>query len=461
MRRRARLRSIPAESVPVLTSWRRLAVEPGVRSVISAMTSSPLLVGERAAGQEEEEERHREVVDEAPADDDPLGGLVHVVPEVHVAEDLLRRLVVDQVFEQPEAEEEDQHGEGDDGGDELAARERRGEEADGQEHGADPQDAHVAGGDRPPVHRAPVGDDAGVGEGGEPEEEVEGEGRQVLARHHLALGHRRRHQDLDRAAPQLLREEPHGDHRPHEEEDQPEEEGAAEEERQRRTAGRARIVQEGDDHREDEAVDDEEEEEHHVGERREEVGPQLAVEGRQDGPHDDTSWAAGVSGAGGGTASGSAARARVVSRTKMSSSEAFSAVSSRSTQPRSTAARKIPSRTSVARDHSTTSEVSEGGAVAAAAAMAVAAPEGRTAVTPAIPASRFAAPSGAPLRVTRSVGFPTQLWRSVSGVPWATIFPRSMISTRSQRSSTSGRMRVDSRSVRSRPSSRISSRMAM
>src|SRR5262249_33083259 len=264
--------------------------------------------------------------------------------------------------------------------------------------------------------------------------------------HHLALGDRRRHQHLDRAGLQLLGQEAHGQDRPDEEEDQPEEEGAAEEEGERRAARGARIRQERHDHGEDEAVDDQEEEEHHVGERREEVGAQLAVEGRPDAAHDTTSSVSGRASGGAAPSPGSpgsvvsgvsgvsgVARSWVVRRTKMSSSDAFWAASSRSTQERSTVALKTASRTSAARSASTTQAP---GSVA-----------GRTASTPGRAPNASATPSGAPLTVTRRVGFPTDRSRRSWGVPWATIRPRSRISTRLHSSSTSGRMWVERRRV--------------
>ena len=88
-------------------------------------------------------------------------------------------------------------------------------------------------------------------------------------------------------------------------------------------------------------------------------------------------------------------------------------------------------------------------------------PSGLTPTTPGRAASASAASSGAPLRSTRTAGLPIQLWRRLSGVPSATIRPRSMITTRSQSSSTSGRMWVESSRVCWRPSSRISSRIEM
>src|SRR6185369_8142036 len=150
--------------------------------------------------------------------------------------------------------------------------------------------------------------------------------------------------------------------------------------------------------------------------------------------------------AGASCAAASPAWSWVVRRTKTSSRVVRSRAISSSTQPRATAARKISSRGSVPAVCSTSQPPSPR--------------PGWTAATPGT-LPRMATASGAPLSVTRTAGLPTERSRSSSGVPSATMRPRSMIITRLQSSSTSGRMWVDRRSVRCRQRSRISSRMAM
>ncbi len=146
----------------------------------------------------------------------------------------------------------------------------------------------------------------------------------------------------------------------------------------------------------------------------------------------------------------------------MSSSEALLCWSSSRTQPRSTARRNTASRGSRPSAHS--SEKRAGGVPSGAPApgdAVDAAPSVATAITPSR-ARRRSTASGAPcLSATVTTVRPSHCWRRVSGVPWAMMRPRSMIITRWQRSSTSGRMWVESSSVRSRPRSRMRSRMAM
>src|SRR6185436_12563471 len=220
-------------------------------------------------------------------------------------------------------------------------------------HGADAERAEVGGADRPPVERQLLGEQRHVEERRQPEEDVEEEGAEVLADHHLPLGDRRGEQHLERARAPLLGEQPHGEHRPDEEQRQPEEQRAAEEEVERRHhRQRLRVVEVVEDGLEGEAVEEEEAGGDHPPERREEVAAQLALHGGNDAPQgaaSSASVAAGASTAAGVPvplpASGATAAAScVVSRTKMSSSETFSSTSSSSTQPRSTARRKIGSR---------------------------------------------------------------------------------------------------------------------
>ena len=82
-----------------------------------------------------------------------------------------------------------------------------------------------------------------------------------------------------------------------------------------RPAGRARVGEKGDDEREVVALDEQEEGQDDVGERREEVGPQLAAEDGQRAVH-------AASPASSRSARRRARVSRVVRRTKMSSSEA-------------------------------------------------------------------------------------------------------------------------------------------
>src|SRR6202023_1240029 len=397
----ARISRMPAESVPVLTSRRRLTV---------SIRSPPLAVFERPAGEEEEEEDRRPVIDQVPAVDDAPVELLHVAEEVDIAQGLLGDLAVEQVVQEADQEQHgDQHHESHDRRQQLALAERREEHADRQEQGAEAEDPEVAAGDRSPVDVAVARDDAGIGHRRHPQRAVEGERRQVLADDHLDLGDRGGHQHLDRAAAQLLGEQAHGEHRGDEAEDDPEEEALEELIHRPFGAATAGIVEDADDGGKDGAVVDQEEEHHQVGERRYEVGAQLAQEGGLQGLHDGTSklpLPAACGGGGGGASLApppSRACSCVVRRTKTSSSVGASSASSSSTQPRSTAARKTSSR------------------------------------------------------VTRRLGLPTHERRRLSGVPSAAMRPRSMMITRSQSSSTSGRMWVDSNSVRSRPSSRISS----
>src|SRR5579864_5847254 len=449
----ATISRMPAESVPVLTSRRRLTV---------SIRSPPLAVFERPAGEEEEEEDRRPVIDQVPAVDDAPVELLHVAEEVDVAQGLLGDLAVEQVVQEADQEQHgDQHHEGHDRGQQLALGERREEHADRQEESAEAEDPEVTAGDRPPVDVAGARDDAGIGHRRHPQRAEEGERREVLADDHLGLGDRGGHQHLDRAAAQLLGDQAHGEHRRDEAEDDPEEEALEELIHRPFGAATAGIVEDADDGGEDDTVVQQEEEQHQVGERRHEVGAQLAQEGGPQSLHDGTSElalpAAGRGGGGGGPASSSTAPlvlpasigcSWVVRRTKTSSSEGASSASSSSTQPRSTAARKTSSRGSAVRSHSSTKLPGPP------------APE-RTARTPASSCRAAAAPAGASFSVTRRLGLPTHERRRLSGVPSAAMRPRSMMMTRSQSSSTSGRMWVDSSSVRSRPSSRISSRMEM
>src|SRR6185295_2660135 len=235
---------------------------------------------------------------------------------------------------------------------------------------------------------------------------------------HLPFGHRRGHQHLDRARAQLLAHQAHGQHRAEQQQHQP---GGAEEVAERRAPRGARIVHLADEIDEDDAVDRQEEEQHHVGDRREEVRPQLAPEGRQDAVHDATSCSSSTTGpAAGGVSTASC----VVRRTKMSSIVApRSRASSSSTQPRSTAVRNTASRGSLPRSHSSSQEPPPAPSF--------------TPTTPGSPAKAAPASAGASLSATRTEGLPIQLSRRLSGVPSATILPRSMITTRSHSSSTS------------------------
>src|SRR5260370_26238328 len=277
----ARISRMPAESVPVLTSRRRLTV---------SIRSPPLAVFERPAGEEEEEEDRRPVIDQVPTVDDALVELLHVAEEVDVAQGLLGDLAVEQVVQEADQEQDgDQHHEGHDRGQQLALAERREEHADREEQGAQAEDPEVAAGDRSPVDAAVARDEAGIGHRRHPQRAVEGQRRQVLADDHLDLGDRGGHQHLDRAAAQLLGDQAHGEHRGDEAEDDPEEEPLEELIHRPFGAAAARIVEDADDGGEDGAVVDQEEAHHQVRERRHEVGAQLAQEGGLQGPHDGTS----------------------------------------------------------------------------------------------------------------------------------------------------------------------------
>src|ERR1700724_4675884 len=217
----------------------------------------------------------------------------------------------------------------------------------------------------------------------------------------------------------------HGEHRGDEAEDEPEEEALEELIHRPFGAATAGIVEYADDGGQDGAVVDQAEEHHPVGERRYEVGAQLAQEGGLQGVHDGTSklpLPAACGGGGGGASLApppSRACSCVVRRTKTSSSVGASSASSSSTQPRSTAARKTSSRGSAARSHSSTK-------LPAPPALE------RTARTPASPSRTAGAAAGAAFRVTRRLGLPTHERRRLSGVPSAAMRPRSMMITRSQ-----------------------------
>src|ERR1700688_1587875 len=421
----ARISRMPAESVPVLTSRRRLTV---------SIRSPPLTVFERPGGEEEEQEDRRPVIDQVPAVDDALVELLHVAEEVDVAQGLLGDLAVEHVVQAADQEEHgDQHHEGHDRRQQLPLGERREEHADRQEQGAEAEDPEVAAGDRPPVDVAVTRDDAGIGHRRHPQRAVEGERRQVLADDHLDLGDRGGHQHLDRAAAQLLGDQAHGEHRGDEAEDDPEEEALEELIHRPFGAAAAGIVEDADDGGEDGAVVHQEEAHHQVRERRHEVGAQLAQEGGLQSLHDGTSELPPPAACGSAEPSpappaspagappalpASRGCSWVVRRTKTSSSEGRSSASSSSTQPRSTAARKTSSRGSAARSHSSTK------------LPAPPAPE-RTARTPASPSRTAGAGAGLSFSVTRNPGLPTHDWRKLSGVPSAAMRPRSMMITRS------------------------------
>src|ERR1700686_4286981 len=93
----ARISRMPAESVPVLISRRRLRV---------CIRSPPLAVFERPAGGEEEEADRRPVIDQMPAVDDALMELLHVAEEVDVAQGLLGELAIEQVVQKADQEQD-------------------------------------------------------------------------------------------------------------------------------------------------------------------------------------------------------------------------------------------------------------------------------------------------------------------------------------------------------------------
>src|SRR6185369_2121200 len=111
---------------------------------------------------------------------------------------------------------------------------------------------------------------------------------------------------------------------------------------------RVRGVQVRNDQVEDQAVHDEERRHDHVGERGQEIRPPLPADDREEPPHGAPSAGPAAASGGGGasaaggtappseTGAGSSSSCRV-RRTKTSSSERLSRVSSRSTHPRATA----------------------------------------------------------------------------------------------------------------------------
>src|ERR1700687_6457340 len=107
----ARISRMPAESVPVLTSRRRLRV---------SIRSPPLVVFERPAGEEEREAGRRPVIDQMPAVHDALVEVLHVTEEVDAAQGLLGELAVEEVLQQAYQEQDADHRAAHDCGQELA-----------------------------------------------------------------------------------------------------------------------------------------------------------------------------------------------------------------------------------------------------------------------------------------------------------------------------------------------------
>src|SRR5690349_2713828 len=140
MTKSAATRRTPADSVPVLTSWRRFT---------EAMASSPLLVFERPAGQEQEEQDGGQVVDQPAGVDDPAAEFVHVGAQVQIAGHLAGQVGVDQLSDPRDEKQEEEEDRRDHGGHELAPRGGRNERADREEESADQEEAQVSGSDRP------------------------------------------------------------------------------------------------------------------------------------------------------------------------------------------------------------------------------------------------------------------------------------------------------------------------
>src|SRR6185295_7562145 len=146
--------------------------------------------------------------------------------------------------------------------------------------------------DRPPLDAGEVRDEPRVEQGQAEEDQVEGEGGQVLAGEHLAVAHRVGEQQLHGPRLLLLREEPHGQHRDEEQEHHAHvgEERAhhvldhvevlASELRLHERPHRGVAVEE-EDLAEEPARDQQEEREHHVRHRRAEVEPHLLLEDGQ------------------------------------------------------------------------------------------------------------------------------------------------------------------------------------
>src|SRR5690606_14876449 len=223
--------------------------------------------------------------------DDPSGVVMGEMRiDAHVLEEALE---LDRVVEDPDSEVDDEEREGsakrEDRRDELVVAQRRGEDAERVREEAKEEEPDVERPDRSPVgarrdealrRRASEHlEDEDEEEERRPDEHVEKLRREELAGHHLGLRDRRGHQELDRAAALLLREEAHGEER----RDRDGEEDREAESRLENARDLLRVVRKAEAIEEEEKpVREHEEEDDDVGDGREEERRQLAQEDRVD-----------------------------------------------------------------------------------------------------------------------------------------------------------------------------------
>ena len=205
----------------------------------------PAAVVNDADGDGQRQDRHGQVKDDRARINQPGGKAVQMFRAGHVVENPRCGEFPPYHGNKPHEENQHQQTDGDDAGNDLAARQGRGENADGREPGADQQQDGV----RPGPVRQAVGEDhariipvnplhdqvgpvrqKGVQQHGQPQDDVKGVCGEIFAQDYLPCLDGRGQQGFQRSCLLFLRQGTHGKQRENEQEIKPEHGGMQDEE---------------------------------------------------------------------------------------------------------------------------------------------------------------------------------------------------------------------------------------
>src|SRR5215471_2049175 len=428
-------------------------------TTLTTLPPPPLRL-ERAQREEQRERDRREVVHEVLGVDQAAAEGIHVLSDREVLEHRAEG-AAGELRAPSDDPERQQHPEGSESRYDLVLGQRGDQEPHREERATGQDQAEVAGEHRPPLDAGEVRDDPRIEQRQDEQQDVQDQGGHVLPRHDLAVAHRVRQQELDRAGLLLLGEQPHRHHRQEEQQDH----AHVREQRPHHVLGDVEVLAHAglherphrdvavvqEDLAEEPAGDQQEEGEDDIGHRGAEVQPHLLLENGQPA-HQRSSGAAGASStatASPATTGASDDSSPATTRMKTSSRLMPTWCNSLSAQPRLSTSEARSLRTSRSRAASTRNPCTPSREGRSSTLSTAGTARSACATSPLAPATRTS---------TRAAG-KTCSTSSVS-VPCATMRPRLMMITPSHTIDTSGRMCVDRMTVCWPASERMSARIS-